>query len=76
MKYFDKISFLSVGELSNYKSKMQQDEFQFGMSMQEPEIASTSVPDPQVNPDDLDILPAEDENSISFTGTGISDMLF
>jgi hypothetical protein len=46
------------------------------MSMQEPEITPTPVPEPQVNPDDLDILPAEDENSISFTGTGISDMLF
>lgn len=69
--------FLSVtGELSNYKSKIQLEEFQFGMSMAEPEQSPATTQETEVNPDDLDLLPAEDENSIHFTGTETSDMLF
>lgn len=69
--------FLSVtGELSNYKSKIQLEEFQFGMSMAEPEPSLATTQETEVNPDDLDLLPAEDENSIHFTGTETSDMLF
>lgn len=70
------MSSLLTGELSNYKSKIQLEEFQFGMSMQEPESVQTSAQEPEVNSDDLDLLPAEDENSINFTGTETSDMLF
>lgn len=67
---------IGAGELSNYKSKIQLEEFQFGMSMAEPEPSLATTQETEVNPDDLDLLPAEDENSIHFTGTETSDMLF
>lgn len=67
--------FFVTGELSNYKSKIQLEEFQFGMSMAEPEPSPATTQETEVN-QDLDLLPAEDENSIHFTGTETSDMLF
>ncbi|XP_062584235.1 mucin-2-like [Saccostrea cucullata] len=63
------------GELSNYKSKIQVAEFQFGQSMREVEPV-TPAPYQEVNPGEGDLIPAEDESSQNFTETENPDMLF
>lgn len=67
---------LPAGELTNYRSKYQTEDFQFGMSFSEPE------PEPKKEDLDLeeyenmDLQPADEDSTINYTDSSISDMLF
>ena len=64
------------GELSSYKPK-HQEEFQFGMSLTEPEPEpAVSTATEEVDPDDLHLRPADEDDLHDFSTHETSDMLF
>lgn len=66
----------SGGELTSYKSKIQTQEFQFGMTP-EPEVTSMPEPEPEDLPENVDFLPADESELDTFSAElEKTDMLF
>ncbi|WAR30648.1 hypothetical protein MAR_033190 [Mya arenaria] len=68
----------NTGALTSYKSKMQTEDFQFGMRLAEPEPVVMDNRDEEVDPGSLQLLPASESEVDAFSrelGT-VTDMLF
>lgn len=67
-----------TGEFTNYKSKYQTEEFQFGMSFSEPEPEQKKddTKEEEFDPENMDLRPADEDSTINYTDSSISDMLF
>lgn len=67
-----------AGEFTNYKSKYQTEEFQFGMSFSEPEPEQKKddTKEEEFDPENMDLRPADEDSTINYTDSSISDMLF
>lgn len=64
------------GELTNYRSKYQTEDFQFGMSFNEPEPETKKEEAESLDNEDMDLCPADENSTINYTDSSISDMLF
>ncbi|XP_071154153.1 triadin-like isoform X1 [Mytilus edulis] len=67
---------LSAGELTNYRSKYQTEDFQFGMSFSEPEPEPKKEEVEIEDYENRDIQPADEDSTINYTDSSITDMLF
>jgi hypothetical protein len=68
--------FSLIGELTNYRSKYQTEDFQFGMSFNEPEPETKKEEAESLDNEDMDLYPADENSIINYTDSSISDMLF
>lgn len=67
---------LFAGELTNYRSKYQTEDFQFGMSFSEPEPEPKKEEVEIEDYENRDIQPADEDSTINYTDSSITDMLF
>ncbi|XP_063424716.1 uncharacterized protein LOC134708254 isoform X1 [Mytilus trossulus] len=67
---------LSAGELTNYRSKYQTEDFQFGMSFSEPEPEPKKEEVEIEDYENKDFQPADEDSTINYTDSSITDMLF
>lgn len=66
----------ATGELTNYRSKYQTEDFKFGMSFSEPEPETKKEETVSLDHEDMDLVPADENSTINYTDSSISDMLF